>query len=68
MLARAFDAEVSARWLVGDSFHGRSHAFRRWLEECGRAYALMVPKTKAVRYQGRRQTAAKLVERLPEDA
>ncbi len=67
MLARAFDAEVPARWLVGDSFYGRSHAFRRWLEERGRAYALMVPKTHAVRYQGQRQTAAKLVARLPED-
>ncbi len=27
----------------------------------------MVPKTHTVRYQGRRQTAAKLVARLPED-
>ena len=67
MLARAFDAEVPARWVVGDSFYGRSHAFRRWLEECGRAYALMVPKTHAVRYQGQRQTAAKLVTKLPQD-
>jgi SRSO17 transposase len=67
MLARAFAADVPARWVVGDSFYGRSHAFRRWLEECGRAYALMVPKTHAVRYEGLRQTAAKLVARLPED-
>ena len=68
LLARAFDADVPARWLVGDSFYGRSHAFRRWLEERGRPYALMVPKTHAVRYQGQRQAAAKLVARLPEDA
>ena len=67
MLGRAFAAEVPARWVVGDSFYGRSHAFRRWLEECGCAYALMVPKTHAVRYQGRRQTAAKLVARLADD-
>ena len=67
MLARAFTADVPARWVVADSFYGRSHAFRRWLEERGRAYALMVPKTNAVRYRGRRQTAAKLVATLPED-
>ena len=30
------------------------------------AYALMVPSTHAVRYQGRRQTVAKLVGRLPD--
>lgn len=67
MLARALDAQVPARWLVADSFYGRSHAFRRWLEERGCAYALMVPKTHAVRYHGQRQTAAKLVAKLPQD-
>jgi SRSO17 transposase len=67
MLERAFAAGVPAGWVVADSAYGRSHAFRRWLEERGRAYALMVPKTHAVRYQDRRQTATKLVERLPDD-
>jgi len=37
------------------------------LEEHGWAYALMVPKTHAVWYRGRRQTAAKLGGRLTED-
>ena len=68
MLARAFTAKVPAAWVTADSAYGRSHAFRRWLEEQGQAYALMVPNTHAVRYEGRRQTAAKLAERLPEDA
>jgi SRSO17 transposase len=68
MLARAFTAGVPAAWLTADSAYGRSHAFRRWLEEQGRAYALMVPNTHAVRYQDRRQTVAKLAERLPDDA
>ncbi len=68
MLARAFAAAVPARWVVADSFYGRSHTFRRWLEEREQANVLMVPKTHAVRYQGRRQTAAKLVERLPAEA
>jgi SRSO17 transposase len=68
MLARVFTAGVSARWVAADSAYGRSHAFRRWLEEHGQAYALMVPSTHAVRYEGRRQTAAKLAERLPDTA
>jgi SRSO17 transposase len=65
MLARAFATGVPAAWVVADSAYGRSHAFRRWLEEQARAYALMVPSTHAVRYEGRRQTAGKLAERLP---
>jgi SRSO17 transposase len=65
MLARAFAAAVPARWVVADSFYGRSHTFRRWLEEREQAHVLMVPKTHAVQYHGRRQTAVKLVERLP---
>src|SRR3954452_3779791 len=68
MLARAFATGVPAAWVTADSAYGRSHAFRRWLEEQGRAYALMVPSTHAVRYQDRRQTAGTLAERLPEDA
>jgi SRSO17 transposase len=67
MLERAFAAAVLARWVVADSFYGRSHAFRRWLEERGQAYVLMVPNTHAVRYQGHRQTAAKLAGRLPSE-
>lgn len=68
MLARAFAAGVSARWVVGDSAYGRAHALRRWLEGRGRSYALMVPKTNAVQYEGRRQTADKLAAQLPETA
>ena len=68
MLARAFAAGVPAAWVTADSAYGRSHALRRWLEEQGRAYALMVPNTHAVWYEGRRQTVAKLAARLPEDA
>ena len=37
MLEQAFAAAVPARWVVADSFFGRSHAFRRWLEERGQA-------------------------------
>jgi hypothetical protein len=53
--------------VVGASFSGRSHAFRRWLEETGGAHALLVPRTHAVHYNGPRRTAAKLVSELPRD-
>ena len=67
LLARAFAAGVPARWVAGDAAYGRSHAFRRWLEARGRAYALSVPLTHAVSYQGRRQTVAKWAAALPPD-
>jgi SRSO17 transposase len=69
MLERAFDAAVPARWVTGDAFYGRSHGLRRWLEERDRAYALMIPKTTAVWYQGRRERAEQVGARLcPEPA
>ncbi len=68
MLERAFEAGVPARWVVADSFYGRSHAFREWLEERGRPYAVMVPKTNAVPLGGRKKKIEQCVERLPEGA
>ncbi len=64
MLARAFDATTPARWVVADSFYGRSGAFRRWLEERGRAYAVMIPRTNAIQYEGQRIRVEQLAERL----
>jgi len=68
MLERAFAADVPARWVVGDSFYGRSHAFRRWLETRHRNYALMVPATNAVSYEGRRWPVKTLATALPDTA
>jgi SRSO17 transposase len=69
MLERAFEAGVPASWVVADSFYGRSHAFRVWLEERGRPYAVMVPKTNAVPLLGgRKKKIERLVERLGEEA
>jgi len=68
MLARAFHAAVPAQWVLADSFYGRSRAFRHWLEEHHRAYAVMIPRTNAVQYQGRRIRVEQLAERLPEPA
>ncbi len=67
LLERAFDAGVPARWVVADSFYGRPHGLRRWLEQRGRAYALMIPRTNAVRYQGRRVRAERLGQQLSGD-
>ena len=67
MLARAFEEDVPARWVVADAFYGRSHELRQWLEAQGRAYALMIPKTNAVRYRGRRERAEQLGARLCPD-
>jgi len=66
MLARAFQAAVPARWVVADAFYGRSGAFRRWLEERGRAYSVMIPRTNAIQYQGQRIRVEQLAERLSE--
>jgi SRSO17 transposase len=68
MLARAFAAGVPAGWVVADACSGRSHELRQWLEAQGRADALMIPKTNAVWYQGRRDLAAQVGERLCPEA
>jgi SRSO17 transposase len=68
MLGRAFGAEVPAKWVSADSFYGRSHEFRAWLEERGRSYAVMVPKTNAIPLEGRKKRIERHVERLSEDA
>ncbi len=68
LLQRAFEAGVPAQWVVADSFYGRSHNLRRWLEQQGRAYVLMIPKTNAVRYQGRRVRVERLEQQLSDDA
>ena len=68
MLERAFAAGVPARWVVADSFYGRLHSFREWLEARGRPYAVMVPKTNAVPLGGRKKKVEQHVQRLPEDA
>jgi SRSO17 transposase len=68
MLERVFKADVPTRWVLADSFYGRSHAFRVWLEERGKPYAVMVPKTNAVPLGGRKKKIEKLVERLGEGA
>lgn len=38
VLAHAFTAAVPARWVVADSFYGRAHHFRQWLQGQDRAH------------------------------
>ncbi len=64
MLARAFAAGVPARWVVADSFYGRSGPFRRWLEEREQPYAVMLPRTNAIDYRGRRIRVEQVAEQL----
>ena len=66
MLARAFAAGVPARWVVADSFYGRSGPFRQWLEEHEQPYAVMIPRTNAIDYRGRRIRVEQIAEQLPE--
>ena len=56
---------MPARWVTADSGYGRSHAFRQWLEQRDQAYAVMIPKTTAIEYEGRRERAEQLGARLP---
>jgi SRSO17 transposase len=40
MLTRAFDAGVTARWVIADALYGSDSALRRWLEERQQGYVL----------------------------
>jgi len=45
MLERAFEADVPARWVVGDAIYGSDGKLRRALEAWSQAYALAVKST-----------------------
>jgi SRSO17 transposase len=45
MLERAFEADVPARWVVGDAVYGSDGKLRRALEAWEQAYALAVKRT-----------------------
>lgn len=68
VLERAFVAGVPARWVVADSFYGRAHHFRHWLEQRGRAHVVGILPTQVVVHDGRRQRATALAASLPQTA
>jgi SRSO17 transposase len=67
MLARAFDAQIPVRWVVGDSVYGHDD-LRTWLEERGQRYVLGGPCTHLIWTMGQQVEAHVLVGRLSVDA
>lgn len=53
MLQRVHDAQLPARWVVGDTVYGHSTHLRDWLKDHGYAFALAVPCTDVVCVQTR---------------
>ena len=68
LLARAFTAAVPARWVVADSFYGRAHHFRQWLQTQGRAHIVGILPTQVVVAKGCRQRAKAVATSLPAEA
>ncbi len=67
MLARAFAAQVPARWVVGDTVYGTDE-LRQWLEAQGQSYVLGVPGTHLIWSAGCQEEAQTLVAGLPTEA
>jgi len=67
MLARAFAANVPARWVTGDAVYGHDE-LRRWLEEHGRSYVLAVACTHLIWTAGRQEEVQSLAATLAADA
>jgi SRSO17 transposase len=67
MLQRAFDAGVSASWVVGDTVYGYDE-LRLWLEEQHRPYVVAVTGTHTVWAAGQQQSVALLAALLPPEA
>jgi hypothetical protein len=65
MLARAYAAKLSARWLVAESCYGRAHHVRRWLEDTARAQVVGLLPAQVVADAGQRQRATALAHRAP---
>lgn len=67
MLGRAFDAEVPARWVVGDTVYGMSRGLRGWLEQRGCPYVLAVTATKGAYREGHHRQVRKIARDLPQE-
>src|SRR5579871_5476885 len=67
MLARAFEAQVPAAWVVGDALYGYDE-LRLWLEEQHKHYVLAVPETHLVWVAGCQQPIGYLAALLPDEA
>jgi SRSO17 transposase len=67
LLARAFAADVPARWVTGDTIYGHDEV-RRWLEEQGRQYVFAVPCTHLLWTAGCQEEVQSLAAHLPAEA
>lgn len=67
MLARAFAAEMPAKWVVGDTVYGYDELCL-WLDEQKKNYVMAVPETYVVWRAGRQQPIGLLAALLPQDA
>jgi SRSO17 transposase len=68
MLARAFAADVPAKWVTGDEVYGDDGGLRRWLEGQQRPYVLAVSCDHGIWVHGRQERLDQMVAALPEDA
>lgn len=67
MLGRAFEAEVPARWVLGDTVYGMARGLRGWLEQRGCSYVLAVTATKGVYREGHHRQVRKIARDLPQE-
>ena len=67
MLARAFEACVPAKWVVGDTLYGYDE-LRLWREEQQKYYVLAIPETHLVWVAGRHQPIGYLAALLADEA
>jgi SRSO17 transposase len=68
MLKRAFEAGVTARWIVADTVYGMSRGFSGWLEKEECSYVLAVTSSKGIYYEGQQRQARKVAQSLPEES
>lgn len=68
MLGRAFEAGISARWVVADEVYGRDRRLRVWLERIEQPFVLAVAANEKLWYGGFRQVAAKKIAEDLDDA
>jgi SRSO17 transposase len=68
MLARAFAAQVPARWVTGDCVYGDGGRLRTWLEEQARSYVLAVSSSHPLWHGGQQEPAEAVMTAVPEAA
>lgn len=68
MLARAFEAEVGAKWVTGDEVYGNDGKLRRWLEAQHKPYVLTVSRSHPLPSLSGSRRAEEVVAEAPLEA